>query len=135
MPTNQTDGWEIASDTSAAGFDAPTKHDVRAIRKSVVSLQCGIAQGQGKTSPLCTTVLDLLPELGDLKRGGRETITIAHLLTMSSGLDWNEPSTYKKDNDECGLYWRSSQARYLFNRSMVAPLESVTTITVAAQRY
>ncbi len=105
---------------SVTDFDTSTKHDVRSISKSVVSLLWGIAQAQGKTPPLGTPVLDLLPELSDLKGGGREAITIAHLLTMSSGLDWSEPSTYKKDNDEFGLYWRSSQARYLFNRPMAA---------------
>lgn len=105
---------------SVTKFDNSTKHDVRSISKSVVSLLWGIAQAQGKTPPLSTPVVDLLPELRDLKGDGREAITIAHLLTMSSGLDWNEPSTYKKDNDEFGLYWRSSQARYVFNRPMAA---------------
>jgi CubicO group peptidase (beta-lactamase class C family) len=70
---------------------------------------------------LNTPVLDLLPALADLKNEGREAITIAHLLTMSSGLDWNEPSTYNSKNDEFGLYWRTSQSRYVFNRSMAAP--------------
>ena len=40
---------------------------------------------------------------------------------MSSGLDWNEPSTYNSRNDEMGVYWRSSQSRYLFDRPAAAP--------------
>jgi CubicO group peptidase (beta-lactamase class C family) len=106
---------------SSTDFDATTRHDVRSISKSVVSLLWGIAQAEGKTPPLNTPVLDLLPALADLKNEGREAITIAHLLTMSSGLDWNEPSTYNSKNDEFGLYWRTSQSRYVFNRSMAAP--------------
>jgi CubicO group peptidase (beta-lactamase class C family) len=102
-------------------FDAATQHDVRSISKSVVSLLWGIAQAEGKMPPLNTPVLDLLPDLADLKNQGRESITIAHLFSMSSGLDWNEPSTYNARNDEFGLYWRSSQSRYLFDRPMAAP--------------
>ena len=41
-------------------------------------------------------------------------------MTMSSGLDWNEPSTYDSRNDEMGVYWRSSQSRYLFDRPVAA---------------
>jgi CubicO group peptidase (beta-lactamase class C family) len=106
---------------SSKDFDAVTRHDVRSISKLVVSLLWGIADAESKTPPLNTPVLDLLPDLAHLKNQGREAITIAHLLTMSSGLDWNEPSTYNARNDEFGLYWRSSQSRYLFDRPMVAP--------------
>ncbi len=104
------------------GFDAATRHDVRSISKSVISLLWGIAQAQNITPPLNTPVLDLLPELASLKNQGRESITIAHLLSMSSGLDWNEPNAYNSSNDEIGLYWRSSQAKYVFDRPMVAPV-------------
>ena len=98
------------------------RHDVRSISKSITSLLWGIAHGQGKTPPLGTPVLDLLPELKDLKGQGREAITLAHLFSMSSGLDWNEPNAYNSfTNDEIGLYWHSSQARYVFNRPMAAP--------------
>ena len=42
-------------------------------------------------------------------------------MTMSSGLDWHEPSTYNSRNDEMSVYWRSSQSRYLFDRPAAAP--------------
>ena len=105
---------------SSTDFDATTRHDVRSISKSVVSLLWGIAQADGKTPTLNSPVLGLLAALADLKNEGREAITIAHLLTMSSGLDWNEPNTYNSKNDELGLYWRTSQSRYVFNRPMAA---------------
>ncbi|MBC7622655.1 MAG: serine hydrolase [Aeromicrobium sp.] len=105
---------------SSTNFDAASRHDVRSISKSVVSLLWGIAHADGKTPPLNTPVLDLLPDLADLKQQGREAITIAHLLTMSSGLDWNEPNTSNARNDEFGLYWRTSQSRYVFDRPMAA---------------
>jgi CubicO group peptidase (beta-lactamase class C family) len=101
-------------------FDATTRHDLRSVTKSIVSLLWGIAQGQRSTPPMDTPVLDLLPALENLKADGREAITIADLFTMSSGLDWREWGGYGLTNPETGLYWRSSQARYLFARPMVA---------------
>lgn len=103
-------------------FDASTLHDIRSISKSVTSLLWGIAQGQGKTPPLDTPVLSLFPELADLNRDGREAITLAQMLSMSSGLAWNEwRATSLFNNDEFGLFWHTSQARYVFNRLMAAP--------------
>jgi len=101
-------------------FDASRRHDLRSISKSVTSLLWGIAQGRNQTPSLDTPVLPLFPELGTLQSQGRQSITIAHLLGMSSGLAWNEPNRYNAGNDEGGLYWRSSQQRYLFDRPMLA---------------
>jgi CubicO group peptidase (beta-lactamase class C family) len=101
-------------------FNAGERHDMRSISKSITSLLWGIAQAQGKTPPLDTPVLALYPDLTQLKGQGREKVTLRHLLTMSSGLAWNEPNAYNSANDELGLYWRS-QARYLFDRPMAEP--------------
>jgi CubicO group peptidase (beta-lactamase class C family) len=102
-------------------FDAATRHDLRSISKSVTGLLWGIAQSEHKTPPLDARVLDLFPELADLKASGRETITIADLLSMTSGLAWNESGNYGLGNDELGLYWRSSQQRYVLARPMADP--------------
>lgn len=104
-------------------FNATTRHDVRSISKSVTSLLWGIARGQNLTPPLTTPVLELMPELAELKQQGREAVTLGHLLTMSSGLQWNEPALrpFQGSNDEFGLYWHASQAGYLFDRPMAAP--------------
>lgn len=55
--------------------------------KSMLSLLVGIAIQEGKIKGLDQPVSDFIPEY---RSGGRERITIRHLLTMSSGLDWNE---------------------------------------------
>ena len=103
-------------------FDACTRHDIRSISKTITALLWGIADAQGKTPPLETPVLTLYPELKHLAGEGREKITLGHLLTMTNGLDWNEEGNYGSLlNDEFGLYWHSSQARYLFSRKLVHP--------------
>ncbi|MGG7605258.1 serine hydrolase domain-containing protein [Massilia sp. BKSP1R2A-1] len=99
-------------------FDAFTRHDLRSVSKSVTSLLWGIAQGEGRMPQLDTPALDLYPELADLKTAGREKVTLRQLFTMTSGLAWEEPIRYGMGNDETGLYWRSSQARYLFDRPL-----------------
>ena len=98
-------------------FDADTLHDVRSISKSVVSLLWGIAQARGLVPPLDTPALDLLPALADLRRDGREAITLAHLFDMTSGLAWTEPGRLGLlDDDELRLYWRADPARFVFER-------------------
>jgi CubicO group peptidase (beta-lactamase class C family) len=99
-------------------FDAGTRHDLRSISKSVTGLLWGIAQAEHKTPPLDARVLDLFPELAGLKADGRQDITIGHLLDMTSGLAWDESDNYGLGNVEFPLYWRSSQARYVFERPM-----------------
>lgn len=101
-------------------FDANQRHDLRSISKSVTSLLWGIAEAQGKTPPLDTSVLALLPEARDLANAGRATITLEQLFTMTSGLAWRESYSNPLADDEFGLSWRSSQARYLFDRPMAS---------------
>ncbi|MBI1835946.1 MAG: serine hydrolase [Flavobacteriia bacterium] len=55
--------------------------------KTVVSLLIGVAIDEGKIKSLDEKVGKYIPEFNT---GGKEKITIRHLLMMSSGLDWQE---------------------------------------------
>lgn len=55
--------------------------------KTVVALLIGIALDEGEIKSLDEPVHTFIPEF---KSGGRDKITIRHLLMMSSGLDWEE---------------------------------------------
>lgn len=55
--------------------------------KSIVSLLIGIAIEEGKIKSVEQPVADFVPEFKDRNT---EKVTIKHLLTMSSGLNWNE---------------------------------------------
>lgn len=57
------------------------------VAKTVVALLISIAVEEGKITSLDEPVATYIPEF---KSGGREIITIRHLLSMSSGLDWEE---------------------------------------------
>ena len=55
--------------------------------KTMIGLMIGIAIEEGKIKSIDQHVGDFLPEFA---KDGKEKITIKHLLTMSSGLDWKE---------------------------------------------
>jgi CubicO group peptidase (beta-lactamase class C family) len=73
-------------------------HDVRSISKSIVSACIGIAIAQGKITTVDQKVFDFFKEFQQHNNEGREALTIRHLLTMTSGLAWNEEVPY--DNPE-----------------------------------
>jgi CubicO group peptidase (beta-lactamase class C family) len=77
--------------TEAVVFGPTVKHGVASISKSVISLLIGIARGEGKFPDLGAPAIDHLPvKYADLRTPANARITIRDLLTMSSGLDWNE---------------------------------------------
>lgn len=98
-------------------FGPQTLHDVRSISKSVVDLLLGIARARGWIGSLETPALDFFPALADLRSPARDAITLATLLTMSSGLEWDEGGL---PNDETSLYWKSDPDRFVLDRPLIA---------------
>ena len=100
-----------------ADFDASTQHDVRSISKSVVSLLFGVVTAEKSSPAPDKPVMDLFPELGDLRTPDRLAIQWRHLLGMSSGLEWSEGSP---PDNETRLFWSFQPDRYVLERSIVA---------------
>jgi len=98
-------------------FGPTTRHDLRSVSKSVIGLLVGIARQQGKIGTLAAPVLDFYPQDADLRSPEREAIHLEHLLTMSSGLEWDEGAL---PNDETRLYWSFSPVRFVLSRPIVA---------------
>lgn len=73
-------------------------HDMRSVSKSIVSACIGIAISQGKIKSIDQPIFDFFEDYEQYKNNGREMLTIKHLLTMTSGLKWNEDVPY--DNPE-----------------------------------
>ena len=71
--------WDGFSDSSLSGSFS--------VAKSITSLAVGIALKEGKIKSLDQPVSDFLPEF---KEGLKAKVTIRHLLTMSSGSNWDE---------------------------------------------
>ena len=63
-------------------------HNMQSMTKSVSSALVGIAIKKGRITSLDNRVIDYFPEYRDLIRDDRmTTVTIRHILTMSSGID------------------------------------------------
>ena len=62
---------------------------VYSITKSILSVLFGIALEKGYIPDLDQKVTDYFPEYAELNSGLKK-VTLRHLLTMSSGLEWNE---------------------------------------------
>jgi CubicO group peptidase (beta-lactamase class C family) len=107
---------------SRIDFGPTNRHDMRSISKSVVSLLYGILLSRGQVPGLSTPVTSLYSEYLELDQPARRAIEIRHLLTMSSGLDWNEPSSVRRvpENDEISLFWTWSVYRCVFQHDIVA---------------
>ncbi|MGQ0649301.1 MAG: serine hydrolase domain-containing protein [Gemmatimonadaceae bacterium] len=92
---------------------ASAKHDLRSVTKSVVSALTGIAVGEGAITTLAQSVVRWFPEFPDLDTPDRRRVTLAHVLSMTSGLRWNEDVPYTHPlNDEIRMTRDPSPLRY-----------------------
>ena len=121
-------------------YAADVKHDLRSISKSVTSLLVGIALAEGKFPALDSSVFAAFPEFASLDTPEKSKITFRHLLTMSSGLKWDESLPYSNPaNSERRLIDASDPVRYVLEQPLVAPPGAVynynggdTTLLAAA---
>lgn len=65
-------------------------HDMMSCTKSITSACIGIAIEKGFIKDIHQSIFDYLPNHQHLKVNNREYITIEHLVTMTSGLAWDE---------------------------------------------
>ena len=97
-------------------------HDIRSISKSIVSACVGIAIQQGKIKSIDQKVFDFFPEYKKLDTGLISSLTIKHLLTMASGLVWNEEVPYDNpENSEIRMIRSSNQVEYVLSQPMEFP--------------
>jgi len=96
-------------------------HDVRSISKSIISACIGIAIAQGKIKDEHQKVWEFFPEYADLNTAEKSSLTIHHLLTMTSGLEWNENIPYTNPaNSEIQMSDSEDPIRYVLGRPMIA---------------
>jgi CubicO group peptidase (beta-lactamase class C family) len=78
----------------AVQFGPEVKHDLRAITQNVVGLLVGVARGEGKFPALDTPLTSVLPDAATT-RPDHTGVTLGQLLSMSSGMGWNEKAPYE----------------------------------------
>jgi len=71
-------------------WDRDMMHATMSCNKSFTSACIGIAIELGYIESVHKSIFNYLPDHQHLNTGGKDKITIEHLLTMTSGLKWNE---------------------------------------------
>ncbi len=104
-------------------FTPETLHDIRSATKSVVSILFGIALAEGAIKSLDTPVLDYFPEFTDLHTPERMKIRIRDVLSMTSGLHWDERTYPYSDvrNSEIAMDITDDPYRYVLSLAIDAP--------------
>jgi CubicO group peptidase (beta-lactamase class C family) len=109
-------------------FDATTKHDMRSASKSLVSLLVGIAIDRKLIASADEAVVKFYPEYVDVKSAGWDRITLRHLLTMSSGMQWDENRGWNDPkNDEPHLGNEADPIRYILSKPIAKPPDALWT--------
>lgn len=87
-------------------WNVDSRHNIHSVGKTLTSTCLGIAIDQGFIESVNQSMFDYLPEYQHLNTAGKEKITIEHLVTMSSGLEWDEWGTSYSDgsNDVIALW-------------------------------
>jgi CubicO group peptidase (beta-lactamase class C family) len=94
-------------------------HDTRSISKSVVAACIDIAIQQQKIKSIDDPIFNYLPEYTKYKTVQNETITIKHLLTMSSGIKWDENVPHGTSaNNETQMERSINPVEYVLNQPM-----------------
>ncbi|MDE5455297.1 serine hydrolase [Bradyrhizobium sp. CSA112] len=117
--------WDVAGQYD---FDATTKHDMRSASKSVISLLVGIAIDRKLISSADDPVVKFYPEHSGLKSPGWDQVTLRHLLTMSSGMQWDENRGWNDPkNDEPHLGNEADPIRYILSKPIAKRPDSLWT--------
>ena len=108
-----------AGDIGIVRHNVNTLHDLRSISKSVVSACIGIAIAEGKIKSVKQKVFDHFKEYEVFNIGTKKDLTIEHLLTMSTGLEWNEDIPYDNpENSEMLMTASEDPLAYILDRPM-----------------
>jgi CubicO group peptidase (beta-lactamase class C family) len=112
----------LGRDLGVVAHDRDSLHDIRSCTKSFVSACIGIAIGQGKIKGVETPVFSFFPEYAVQDTGMKAGLTIRDLLTMSSGLDWNEQIPYNDPrNSEIRMDQSADPIGFVLSQPMAHP--------------
>jgi len=89
-------------------WDRNMIHNIMSATKSITSACIGIAIDKGYIESVHQSIFNYLPDHRRLNIGGKDKITIEHLLTMTSGLEWKEWSApySSAENPTIGVWFQ-----------------------------
>ncbi len=103
-------------------YGPETRHNLASVTKSFTSILVGMALDHGAIQSVDDPVFDYFPKYAHLSDTQKATITLKHLLTMSSGLQWNEGELPYSDpnNDLVRLFSESNPIGYILSRPVIS---------------
>lgn len=98
-----------------------TLHDLRSVTKPIVGLLYGIALAEGKVPGIDEQILAQFPQYEDLTSDStRNKILIRHVLSMKTGIEWNEELPYSDPkNSEIAMEYADDRYRFVLERLML----------------
>ncbi len=103
-------------------WDRDTEHDIASVGKSITSACVGIAIEKGFIESVEQPMFEYLPEYRHLEAAGKGQITIEHLVTMTSGLEWDEwgSSLADTNNDLIALWFCDDPVACILENPLVS---------------
>ncbi len=103
-------------------FDKNTLHDLRSVSKSITSTLIGIAIDRGYIESVDVPIFQFFPEYADHLTGGKNRITLKHLLTMTAGFEWDQSGAHQSEpdsmNSEAQMENSSDFIKYVLSKEM-----------------
>lgn len=100
-------------------YGPDVRQNLMSVTKAVTAAATGIAVADGAIPDVETRVLDALPTYRNTASTEAQAITVEHLLTMTSGLEWNEwdvPITDTENNDLIRLFMVDDPVGYVLSK-------------------
>jgi CubicO group peptidase (beta-lactamase class C family) len=115
--------FNLAQPTGESGFDMNDTHNLCSVTKSFTSALIGIAIDKGFIQSVDQKVFDFFPEYSYILNSTPEKgdITLKHLLSMTSGLEWDDEtySYFDPRNDMYQLFNSSDPIRYILLKPLI----------------
>jgi len=102
-------------------FDKETTHNTASVTKSVTGLLVGLAIDKGFIEDSNSKIFSYFPNYSELNDITKERITVSNLLTMSSGLKWNEQDVFysEVENDIIQLFITPDPVKFILSKPVI----------------
>ncbi|MFC1481468.1 serine hydrolase domain-containing protein [Candidatus Neomarinimicrobiota bacterium] len=100
-------------------YDRNTLQYQGSVSKGFTSVLVGIAIDRGFISGIDEKLFSFFPEHADLNDEQRDKITIQHMLTMTSGLDWHDDDIDGEESDEIAHFVSSHPDSFVLSLDML----------------
>jgi len=114
--------WNLGIPLGRVAYGPYMLHDLRSVSKSIVGMLYGIALAEGKVPPPEANLYAQFPEYADLANAPRrDRLTIAHVLSMTLGTEWDELTLPYPDprNSEIMMEEAADRYRFILERPIV----------------